>query len=690
MTFVNHPSTNSKNDDWNNDTPADLKTDEQTINQKDLASFSSILRFASTYWGGTAALLAMAAFITGLIYLVTNEVWYESVRTNVSAMVSAIATFNMAAFWSLAWLSISIVLSLGLAYYLIYKKLKSYNDMVSAWGLALLIIVLSTINVKLGVELIEWSGSFWEDIKNKEVAKFIPGLMLFAQLAFTSIVVGTYRIFFSQMLQVRWRTWLTARASNRYLSNHRFYHLEQHRTQDNPDQRIADDLDRFTSLGISLFFGFYLAALSVYEYSNALIKIAGDIEFEFDLLGHHFSIANYMFWAVLIYTIIGSTVIHFIGRRLVKINFLTERYNANFRYHLIRAREYAEGIGFLRGDAHHIRTARHLFGVIRANWYALMWRIKYLGFSSSIYAQFGIIFPVVVAVPRYFAGTLTFGGIMQVIRAFGELRDSLSWFIDNYSTITELRASSTRLFNLEKALKQIDAQNEKSALAVSPNNTGGVVLSHVYLNRPQFDEQNQIHETPQVLGLDWQITPGQRWLITGASGSGKSTILRAIAALWPYGRGHIDVPQKSKIQFLPQRPYFPVATLRDALAYPAAADAYTDAAYETVLEMSQLKHLQTRLSETNNWLQVLSGGEQQRLAFARVFLQRPDYLFLDEATASLDLDNEHALYTTLVSFLPNLTLVSVSHHEQLKEFHNHALHLTPDELGGFKAKTQTI
>ena len=605
-----------------------------------------------------------------------NTDWVNDKYPNLQPDEDALEKKNLATFRD--------IIRFGSAYW--FSK-----DALWGWGLAALILILATVNVKLGVALVEWSGDFWEAVKNKNIEKFGTGLILFSKLAFGSILVSVYRIFFSQMLQIRWRTWLTGEFTHRYLSNNRFYHLEKDRNQDNPDQRIANDLDNFTSLAIGLFFGFYLSALSVYEFSVVMFKLSGNLEFT--LLGHAFDIPAYMFWAVVLYTLIGSTLIHFIGRRLVKLNFLSERYNADFRYHIIRAREYSEGIAFLRGGESHDHHARDLFNIIRSNWRARMWRIKYLGFASAFYAQAGIIFPILVAAPRYFKGALEFGGVMQVLRTFGELRDALSWFIDNYSSITELRASATRIFNLDKALLRVDDFNANSELTVTPNNVGGVALAHVALDRPQYKLNGEFQTVPQVFGLDWHISQGDRWLVTGASGSGKSTILRAIAQLWPYGKGHIDVPAKAKVLFLPQRPYFPIATLREALSYPATGDAYKDAAYETVLEMSQLHHLKDRLSESANWGQILSGGEQQRLAFARVFLQRPEYLFLDEATSALDLDNERSLYATLLEFMPKVTLISVSHHTQLTQYHNQSLDLTADTaggMGGFKAKIQAI
>lgn len=673
--------------DWVNDPYPNLSADEAAIENKNLASLWSIFRYSAQYWGGTYALLAVVLLLVVLVYLVTNEfVWAQMVAwfLAIKATVTGGEVTQSAAF---VYTPVAVIVGLLAIYALLFRRYRS--EPIRAWGLTILAFVLATAIVKLNVVLAGWSKDFYDAIQDKNYDGFVLQSWIFAQLATLWVLVKTYNTFYRQMLVIRWRTWLTERLSNRYLHNKRFYYLEHQRLQDNPDQRISDDLNRIASLAVGLFFGAYIAMLSVYEFSVLMIKISGDWSFEF--FGQTYLIPFYMFWAAVLYALFGSTLVHFVGRRLVKLNFLSERYNANFRYHLIRAREYGEGIAFLQGDEHHAKEARSLFSIIRSNWRSTMWRNKLLGFTSLSYNQASALFPYIVAAPRYFAANgISLGDFMQIGRTFGELHESLSWFVNNYDTIAELRASATRVFNLEKALERVDQFGAQSNLVVTPNNVGGVALAHVSLNRPQFGDDGKMHEKPQVLGLDWQISQGQRWFVSGVSGSGKSTILRAMAALWPYGKGQIDVPSKGKVTFLPQRPYFPNASLRHALAYPAPADTYQDAAYETVLEMCQLSHLKTRLAEENTWGQVLSGGEQQRLAFARVFLQRPDYLFLDEATASLDIENEKTLYATLLEFLPNITLVSVSHHEQLKTYHTHALHLSADALGGFKAKTQTI
>lgn len=680
---ISRPSAPEDELAWIDQSLPNVQQDETRLDSSSLAKFKDIVAFASQYWGGLPAFFAAGILMVGLILLVTNDGLYEAARQFV---IRTDAALSNGAWGSLAKRIGAVVAALA-AVFVLYQGLLRYTrigaERIHAWGLAFLVLLLATINVKIGVELIEWSGVFWEDVKNKNVAAFIPGLIWFAKLAFVGIFVAIYRIFFSQLLQIRWRTWLTEQYSERYFSNNRFYHLEQIHGQDNPDQRIAEDLNRLTDMAIGLFFGFYLAALSVYEYSKAMLKLSGDLDTT--VFGHAIHIPDYMFWTVILYTIIGSVAIHFIGRRLVKINVLRERYNADFRYHLIRAREYAEGISFLQGDAHHLRGARHFFTIIRANWYHYMMRIKYLGFAQNIYAQAGIIFPVIVAVPRYFSGQMNFGAIMQVLRAFGELREALSWFIDNYSTWAELRGSSTRIFNLDKDLARVDQLHTQSNLHVAVNNVGGVALTHATLARPQKTAEGALTQLPQVLDLDWQITQGERWLVTGASGSGKSTILRAIAHLWPFGQGHIDVPTKGKMLFLPQKPYMPIGSLREALSYPDAPERFNDAAYETALDMAQLSHLTGRLDERNNWSWLLSGGEQQRLSFARLFLQRPQYVFLDEATSALDEENEKTLYQTMLAFLPDMTLVSVSHHPQLVQFHHKRLHLEKDAAGqGFK------
>lgn len=664
---------------WIDQSVPNVRANEQAIVRSELAKFTDIVRFGSQYWGGLLALAVVVLCMVLMIVLAVNDALYEAVRGFVAHTDQALSDGVWASFVKRLGALLGLVGLILLGYQALLRWSSMGSERIHAWGLAVLVLVLSTVNVKLGVEFIEWSGNFWESVKNKETQAYYSGLVLFAKLAFSSIVVGIYRQYFSQLLQIRWRTWLTQRYSQVYLSKNRFYQLEQVQGQDNPDQRIADDLNRFTDMAVALFFGFYLAALSVYEYARAMIKMS--VHYEGVWFGHAVYIPNYMFWSVVVYTIFGSLAIHGVGRRLTKINMLRERYNADFRYHLIRAREYAEGIAFLQGDAHHLRGARHLFTIIRANWYHYMTKIKSLTFAQSIYAQAGIIFPVMVAVPLYFAGKSNFGAIMKAIRAFGELREGLSWFIDNYSTWAELRASSSRIFNLDRDLSRVDDMYAQSELYVQVNHVGGIALTHTQLNRPQKSADGALSMQAQVSGLDWQISMGERWLITGASGSGKSTILRAIAGMWPFGQGRIDVPNKGKMMFLPQRPYMPVATLREALSYPDVPERFNDEAYRTVLSMSRMEHLSERLDEHNHWAWLLSGGEQQRLSFARLFLHKPQYVLLDEATSALDEVNELLMYQTMLEHTPEVTLISVSHHPQLASFHPNHLHLVAEGQG---------
>ena len=677
----------SNQNEWMNDLTPDLSADEKSIKNNKLAGFKHIFNFSARYWGGRWALFGSLILFLIFAALTTSE----TTETFIMGWLEQTKQASGLDFIVQAGVPLLIVLVLLLTYRFLCRTLAD-NRVFKAWALSALTLFLASVSVKLNVAFAMWSKAFYDAVQNRNEPEFWIQSGVFIALAIFWVLVGTYRQFFQQLLQIRWRTWLTQIFSNQYFDRNRFYFFAQQEQQDNPDQRIAEDLDKFTELAIYLYFGAYISVLSMYEFSKLMLDISGDINFNH--FGLNFIIPDYLFWLAVIYAIAGSMFIHYVGRRLIKIEALRQRYNASFRYHLIRAREYAEGITFLQGANHHREESRRLFGIVRSNWNTRMWVLKFLGFSSLSYNQASVLFPILLMAPRYFADkAFTWGNFMQVLRTFGELRESLSWFIDNYQNIAELRGTATRIFTLENAFTHIDTFNSASELTVTPNNVGGVALTRVSLSRPQLNEQGQLTLATQVLDLNWHITQGDRWLVTGASGSGKSTILRAIAQLWPYGKGHIDVPAKAKMLFLPQRPYFPIATLREALSYPASSNAYNDAAYETVLEMSQLHHLKDRLNESANWGQILSGGEQQRLAFARVFLQRPEYLFLDEATSALDLENERSLYTTLLDFMPKVTLISVSHHAQLTQYHNHRLDLTADataEMGGFKAKIQAI
>lgn len=671
-------------DQWNQDPLQDQSQDEQKLQYGQLAQLSKIIRFSAEYWGGVSAVTGMVLLFLGFGFLTISE----TVESGIMSWLSIIKTTSHPLWWSFGITPLMIIVAFA-AVCLFYIKNNPKQLKFKAWVLSSFTLFLASASVKLNVGLAMWSKEFYDAIQNRNEANFAIQIGIFIILAIFWVLVGTYRTFFQQMIQIQWRTWLTERFTARYFVHNRFYFFNQQSLQDNPDQRISEDLNKFTELAVYLFFGAYISATSVYEFSKLMIEISGD--YQFNHWGLNLTIPYYLFWMAVIYAILGSIIIHFIGRRVTKLEVLRQRYNANFRYHLIRAREYAEGIALSKGTHNHYETSRELFGAVRTNWYIRMWTLKLLGFASSSYGQASVIFPIILMAPRYFADkAFTWGNFMQVLRTFSELRESLSWFIDQYQNIAELRGTATRLFNFEHELDRISVFNQNTNITVTPNNTGGIAYTSVSLKRPHLDDMSGLTEQDQVQSFDWQISQNQNWLITGASGSGKSTIIKAAAALWPYGSGHIDLPAKSKLMFLPQKPYFPMGSLREALAYPQAADTFNDAAYETALDMAQLSHLKSRLAEHDNWLQILSGGEQQRLAFARVFLVRPHYLFLDEATASLDPANEEILYQTLKSFLPQLTLVSVSHHKDLKAYHDHELHLSKTTDGTYKAKAASI
>jgi putative ATP-binding cassette transporter len=381
-----------------------------------------------------------------------------------------------------------------------------------------------------------------------------------------------------------------------------------------------------------------------------------------------------MLWAAIAYAIVGSLLTNKVGHPLVSINYQMQRVEADFRFGLIRLRENAEQIAFYDGTQIEGSNAADLFGRIRENWWRFMRYTRRYSFVVNFYGQIAEIYPIVVASPRYFAGALTFGTLMQVADAFGSVSESLSWFIHNYDTLVEWRATVNRLREFKRVMRQ-----PRLMESVSPaTEHGGVNLHYV--------DENQLVTHGLVLALpngetltrvrDIAVEPGSRWLVRGPSGSGKSTLLRALAGLWPFGDGSIDAPVDARMMFIPQQSYLPVGTLKAALTYPAASATFSDDECCDVLRACRLNDHVDQLYESDHWSRILSPGEQQRLAAARVLLHKPDYVFLDEATSALDTETEAHLYLLLTERLPKGAIVSVAQRESLAQFHRETLDIT--------------
>lgn len=520
-----------------------------------------------------------------------------------------------------------------------------------AWLLLGAVIVLSLFSVGISVLLNSWNRDFYNSLQNKDLEAFKHLVLYFSGIAAIAILSAVYRQYLTQMLTIRWRRWLTEQHFSRWLGSKNFYHLETGAHTDNPDQRISEDINSFTSTTLSLGLGLMSNLVSLASFSIILWNVSGSIE----IAG--LAIPGYMFWTALLYAFIGSWLTHLIGRRLIPLNNRQQRFEADMRYSLVRIRENAESIALYNGEPNEQARLIDRFGRVWSNFWSLMKVQKRLTFFTSGYGQIAIIFPFVVAAPRYFSGQISLGELMQINSAFRNVQDSLSWFIEAYSSLAEWRATCDRLLSFQKAMDE----NERRPTCIEVHREGnGLEVADVTLGLA--DGRTLIDKA------DLAIAPAERVMLSGRSGSGKSTLLRAMGGLWPQGSGAIHMPAERSL-FLPQKPYLPIGTLREALSYPLAGDAYADEAYREALEGCRLGHLVTRFDEPNHWQRLLSPGEQQRLSFARALLYKPQWLFLDEATSAMDEEDEAALYQGLIDTLPGLSILSVGHRSSLQRFH---------------------
>lgn len=534
-----------------------------------------------------------------------------------------------------------------------------------AWGLLVTIVVINLCVVWINVKLNKWNAQFYNALQSKDVHDFPSLLMQFSALAFGFIILAVYGRYLRQMLGFRWRQWLTERFLGQWLGDRAFYRIERDRLADNPDQRITDDLQSFATTTLALSLDLLSTVVTLVSFITILWSLAGALTFT--LGAAPIAIPGYMVWAAALYAVVGSLIIQKVGHPLVSINYQQQRVEADFRFGLIRVRENAEQIAFYDGEDTENGNARNLFMRIRDNWWRVMKYTKRLTFVLSFYGQIAIIFPLVVAAPRYFAGAFSFGVLMQISSAFNTVSDSFSWFINSYSTLVEWRATVNRLREFKRVMR---ASHLKESVSPATEH-GGINLHYVDSERLSTSSLKLALPNGNALADIGSVTiePGSRWLVIGKSGSGKSTFMRALAGLWPFGDGAIDAPVSARMMFVPQTSYLPIGTLKAALTYPATADTYSDDACRDALRACRLEEYVDRLDETAHWTRVLSPGEQQRLAGARVLLHKPDFLFLDEATSALDADNEARLYHLFNERLPQAAIVSIAHRESLAAYH---------------------
>jgi putative ATP-binding cassette transporter len=531
------------------------------------------------------------------------------------------------------------------------------------------VIGLNLLLVAINVILNQWRGEFYNSLQDKDWHSFLAlifwwdtksGFMpSFVILAGVFIPVAIYRTYLRQWLQIRWRRWLTARVMDDWLADHAYYRISlsadpRGAGTDNPDQRIAEDARDFAEFTLTLGVGLLSNIVTLLSFITILWTLSGAVT----LLG--VTIPGYMVWVAIIYAVVGTWLTHLVGRPLAFLNFQQQRVEADFRFGLVRLRENVEGVALQGGEAEERAGLSRRFAEVVANWWRIMERTKLLNALTSGYAQVAGIFPIVVAAPRYFAGQIALGGLMRIVGAFSEVQGALSWFVDSYDNLATWRSQVARLTLFMNA---IDAARSLSgaSVAIRQGQASSWEAHDLTLRLPDG--------TLLLDGAGLSFPKGRATVITGRSGSGKSTLFRALAGLWPFGAGTIERPPGTYL-FLPQRPYIPLGTLRHTLTYPLAADAYPDEAVRAALADAGLGALTPALDRDDNWAQRLSGGEQQRLAVARALLLKPDWLFLDEATASLDPEAEGELYRLLRERLLSTTLVSIAHRESVARFHD--------------------
>lgn len=530
-------------------------------------------------------------------------------------------------------------------------------------GLILLaaVVALTLGLVWLEVQFNAWYNDFYNSLEKKEQEKFYAALGKFTVLACGFIVVAVYKLYLQQMLHIEWRAWLTERYLGDWLKDRAYYRIQLlDRGTDNPDQRIAEDLRLFVDLTLSLSLGLLSAVVTLVSFVAILWGLSGAVT----LLG--VAIPGYMVWFALLYAIGGTWLTHLIGRPLVGLDFNQQRFEADFRFALVRLRENGEGVALYKGEGGELANFRGRFAYVISNWWAIMKKRKQLGWFTSFYGQFAVIFPYVVAAPRYFSGAIQLGGLVQTATAFAQVQGALSWFISAYPQFAEWKATVDRLTGFAQALERARVEADRlDGDRIEGEAPAVLAMEGLALALPQGQ--------PLLAPTTLELKKGESVLITGPSGAGKSTLFRALAGIWPYWKGRILLPKGARLLFLPQKPYLPIGALKHTACYPADAAQIADDTVREALRAVGLPHFADDLAREENWAQLLSGGEQQRMAFARVLLNRPDWLFMDEATASLPEDVQGALYRLVAERLPQATVVSIGHRASLAEFHRRKL-----------------
>lgn len=531
-------------------------------------------------------------------------------------------------------------------------------------GLLLLAIIsLTAVDVYLQVWLNKWRNIFFNTLQDRDLAAFFDSIILWLILTVSALAVTVYQRYLHQILELKWRTWLTDRFIQEYLYSNRYYYMHiRDNSIDNPDQRMSEDVKLFIESLLKIFIWFLYTLGILCSFMIILWQLSGS----FSLSWQEWTIIipGDMVWIALGYAIMVNVIVAKIGQPLVHLNFQQQCFEANFRFGLIRLREYAEAIALYTGEQQERYLLKGSFKKVYDNLYKYINRQKVLDCLIFCLYRGAEPLPYVITVPRFFSGQIQLGGLMQIAAAFDRVQKSLTFFVGWYKELAKLEAIVKRLANFMDMMEQMRLVGENSAIRViaSPE----MALSVESLNVRLPNGQLLIHD------FAMQLQAGDSLLITGPSGCGKSMLIKAIAGIWPFGEGCTRIPHNQQCLFLPQKPYLPEGTLREVLLYPQAG-LRPDEEIVAVLKKCSLNGLVGRLDDRENWSHILSTGEQQRIAFARAILQQPQWLFLDEATSGLDEATEKRLYKMLRNELKTTGIVSVGHRSSLFPYHDKIL-----------------
>lgn len=540
------------------------------------------------------------------------------------------------------------------------------------------IITLTIAAVYMTLLLNEWFNSFYSALQNYDSGAVYRGLLRFTGLAFAHIAFAVYSYYLQQRLALRWRKWMTKNYLAKWTGQQMYYRLEMFSqgTADNPDQRISEDINLFTARTLSFMSGLLRSATTIVCFIFVLWNLSEILSFS--AAGQEFHIYGYLVWTALAYSVLGTWITHKVGHRLVSLNYLQQKLEADFRFSMVRLRETAESVAFYNGAAKEEAFLSNRFMTLLRNTLFIIKKQKQLSWLTNSYAQIAIIFPFVVAVPRYLSQNISLGGLMQIANCFGKVQDAMSYFVDVYASLAEWQSCAERLLSFDKHIAAIEKETEeKSGSLVREETPDRLRLTDVTISVPAIDENKRTREI--ISSASCTIRLGEHVILKGPSGSGKSTLLRTLAGFWPYVKGHISMPAPSEMMFIPQKPYIPMGTSAEAASYPLET-ADKELLFPLLMECG-LSHLMEKPDTEADWSHILSLGEQQKLAFVRVFLRKPKWVFLDEATSAMDEETEEKMYRLLTA-LPGTTVISIGHRSTLDKWHNRVLRIENGKLIG--------